>query len=234
MAAASRIRRGFVSACCARRRAPRRPSPGRVLQPSRKLRSVSSPFSRVKPSSSKRSLPVSRAASTAARGVSCTRRAVGRRARVFGLGARQQGGDQRAGGDPAGKRDQRRFAERVASAPVARRLHKPRSRAAVARRRRWSAVIGLVSLSVIRLSPFGLFRSSALRPCGFSSSLPPSTSLPARSNSGSRARNKAIAATTPVAATGARATASTASSAMSAPLDLAPSQASLAIEPLRA
>src|SRR6188472_2205959 len=53
----------------------------------------------------------------------------------------------------------------------------------------------------------------------------PLATFPARSISGSRARNKAIAATTPVAATGRLRTASTAPSARSAPLSFASCQA---------
>ena len=61
-------------------------------------------------------MPVSSAASKAALALPLIRRAVGPTSRAFGLGAREQGRDQRAGGKSAGKRQQRRLAERVGGA----------------------------------------------------------------------------------------------------------------------
>ena len=104
-------------ACARRRAAASAEALAASLTPSRRLRSVSSPFSRLRPSSSKRCRAgVLGRPQTAARALSLTRRA--RRADEPRLGsrARQQGGDQRAGCDAAGKRDQRRFAERVGGA----------------------------------------------------------------------------------------------------------------------
>ena len=198
---------------------------------------VSSPFSRLMPSSSSRCLPVSRAASSAARALSFTRRAVGRTSRVFGLGAGQQRRDQRARRDSAGEGDAaalRRACRRHGRA----RPHRRRWRVAAAscRRLRWCPRYGWC------LSIIGFLRSCFLRSCSlralrdFRFSPTPPTIFPARSISGSRARNMAIAATTPVAASGRARTASTASSARSAPFSFAPCQASrasdLGAEPL--
>ena len=183
-------------------------------------------------------VPASLAASAAALAVPVSRSRG--RAQQPGLarGARQQSGHQRAGGEPAGKRDQRRLVDRVgrpaagsgdAVAGAVIGLDRAlRGALAAGRRLSWRSC-GL-ALSVIRLSPC-LAVASSLALCGACAlrlACTPSASLPARSISGSRARNRASAATTPLAMAGRAATASTASSARSAPFSLAPSQASWA------
>ena len=86
------------------------------VRPSSRLRIVSSPFSRLSPEL------VEALRAGVLRGLEGGARAVLHPARGradeagFGFGARQQRGDQRAGREPAGKRDERGFAERVGGA----------------------------------------------------------------------------------------------------------------------
>src|SRR5206468_13121424 len=143
----------------------------------------------------------------------------------FSVGARQKGGNQGPGCDSAGEREQRRFGERIGglSAGLIERLDR-----ALAWRGGLGAAAGVLSSGHVAVSvAFCLVAALRLLRV-LRLSLTPPAMRPARSISGSRARNMVIAATTPVAAIGRARTASTASSARSAPLPLAPCHASLA------
>ena len=188
---------------------------------------IASPLSLVRPSSSSRSSPASFAASHRRAGRSRgPGSSTGFSNRSSVRVAREQGGDGRAGGQIGRERDQRSLGERIAGrggprrSRVRERCHTLRWRAGG---RRAAAVFSLsVSVSLIRHATFSVDLSSRLGSLALDA---PSDSFSARSIKGSRARNKVMAATTPVAAIGPLATASTASSARSAPFSFAPSQA---------
>src|SRR6185437_7598139 len=136
----------------------------------------------------------------------------------LGLGAGEQGSDQRPGGDAPGKRQQRRLAERIGRAPAGAliSLYRPLARGRVIST--GGTIAGrVIDHCVVLVS--SCLALAVLRPFRFSP-----TSLPARSISGSRARNIVTAATTPVAAKGRARTASTVFSARSAPFSFAPCQ----------
>src|SRR5207253_2935168 len=137
----------------------------------------------------------------------------------LGIGAREQDGNQRARRKAAGKREERRLAERVGGAAASVLIGADRAlargaqcfaSAIIVRFCHWLSPCPSVSCPALR----------AARDLRFSPTLP--ASLPARSINGSRARNMVTAATTPVTVSGRDRTASTASSARSAPFSFAP------------
>src|SRR5215207_402883 len=150
---------------------------------------------------------------------------------ILGAGARKQRGNRGARRKAGSQGDQRSLFQGLAG--PASRTADPVACAAIGfdgslARRRASATC-LRSAVLIEIAIVGHATVSVLLVVFrvFLGRLPdaPSAIFPARSFKGSRARNNAIAAITPVAATGRLRTASTAFSAMSAPFSLAPCQA---------